>query len=377
MKLIRREEDCINHSKNFEKIFSINNFPIFMGTVRSPINKDLKANMEWGINKTTGMIQLLKLIPLDVLYKHSHTPGTVGNIWKRHHRAFGNFILSKNPKNIIEIGGSDASLANDILKKKKIKWTIIDPSAKNINKNNNIKIIKKFFDSNSKFSFKNCDIVHSHTFEHIYDPHEFMRLLSKKIHKGSKMFFSVPNIKEMLKRYYTNALNFEHTFYLNEKVINFFLMTYGFKINRKEYFMSDHSIFYETTKMNIINKVNFKNQYKENKLLFNKFINHYKKEIKKINSLMHKVNGPVYLFGAHIFSQFLLSFGLKQKSIKFILDNDKYKSNRRLYGTNLIVKSPQILKKQFKPTVILRAGVYNSEIKKDILNNINKDTNFI
>ena len=46
---------------------------------------------------------------------------------------------------------------------------------------------------------------------------------SKKIEKNRFMVFSVPNIKSMLKNKYTNALNFEHTFYLNEQVIEFFL----------------------------------------------------------------------------------------------------------------------------------------------------------
>ena len=53
-----------------------------------------------------------------------------------------------------------------------------------------------------------------------------------------------------------------------------------------------------------------------------------------------------------------------------ILDNDTSKQSKRLYGTRLFVKSPKILAKENNPTVILKAGVYNSEIRKDILNNI-------
>ena len=53
------------------------------------------------------------------------------------------------------------------------------------------------------------------------------------------------------------------------------------------------------------------------------------------------------------------------------------KINNYLYGTDLKVKSPKILKKYKFPTVILRAGPYNSEIKKNILKFINKKTTFI
>ena len=85
----------------------------------------------------------------------------------------------------------------------------------------------------------------------------------------------------------------------------------------------------------------------------------------------------VYLFGAHIFAQNLLSFGLNQSKIKFILDNDTDKHNKRLYGSNLFVKSRKILEDISNPVVILSAGVYNDEIKKDIIDNINSLTIFI
>ena len=48
-------------------------------------------------------------------------------------------------------------------------------------------------------------------------------------------------------------------------------------------------------------------------------------------------------FGAHIFSQYLIMLGLSTKNIKYILDNNKDKQNKRLYGTDLIVKSPKSL----------------------------------
>ena len=38
-----------------------------------------------------------------------------------------------------------------------------------------------------------------------------------------------------------------------------------------------------------------------------------------------------------------------------------------------MVESPKILKDDLNPLVILKAGVYNEEVKTDILNNINKN----
>ena len=98
--------------------------------------------------------------------------------------------------------------------------------------------------------------------------------------------------------------------------------------------------------------------------------------VKDINRKILNANSAVYLFGAHVFSQYLINFGLNTSNIKCILDNDTKKQNKRLYGTNLKVSSPKILKKIKQGIVILRSGVYNNEIKKDILENIHKNIIF-
>ncbi|EOI7656095.1 SAM-dependent methyltransferase, partial [Campylobacter jejuni] len=77
-------------------------------------------------------------------------------------------------------------------------------------------------------------------------------------------------------------------------------------------------------------------------------------------------------FGAHLFGQYLIFQGLNTEKIINILDNNLIKQEKRLYGTKFIVKSPKILKDQDNSLVILNAGVYNDEIEKDILENINQ-----
>ena len=84
----------------------------------------------------------------------------------------------------------------------------------------------------------------------------------------------------------------------------------------------------------------------------------------------------IYLFGAHVFAQYLIEFGLDTSRVIYLLDNDINKQGKRLYGTNMIVKSPKILKGVTKPLVILKAGIYDEEIKKDIVKNINSRTVF-
>ena len=79
----------------------------------------------------------------------------------------------------------------------------------------------------------------------------------------------------------------------------------------------------------------------------------------------------IFIFGAHIFSQMMIFNGLNKKNITGVLDNDKQKIDKFLYGTNLKINNPSILKKIVQPCVVLRAGSYNKEIKKQ-LSEINK-----
>ncbi|ECO1996221.1 SAM-dependent methyltransferase, partial [Campylobacter coli] len=89
--------------------------------------------------------------------------------------------------------------------------------------------------------------------------------------------------------------------------------------------------------------------------------------------ILENTTKKVYLFGAHLFGQYLIFQGLNTEKIINILDNNPSKQEKRLYGTKFIVKSPKILKDQNDSLVILNAGVYNDEIEKDILENINKN----
>jgi hypothetical protein len=83
------------------------------------------------------------------------------------------------------------------------------------------------------------------------------------------------------------------------------------------------------------------------------------------------------LFGAHVFAQYMLAFGLDGSRLAGILDNDPNKQGKRLCGTSLAVYSPSVLAGHARPIVILRAGVYNDEIRAGITTKANADTVFL
>ena len=47
------------------------------------------------------------------------------------------------------------------------------------------------------------------------------------------MIFSVPNMEEMVKRNYTNVMNFEHTYFLNNQFLKFLFEFNNLQILKK------------------------------------------------------------------------------------------------------------------------------------------------
>ena len=181
-------------------------------------------------------------------------------------------------------------------------------------------------------------------------------------------------VDKMLKHNFTNAMNFEHTYMLSEDMIQNIMSYSNLEIISIKPF-SEYINFYIVKKTN--NQYIIKHDYSGQANIINKFCYFYESEVERIKNQLDSIKENNFIFGAHIFTQYLLSFGLDQGMFKNVLDNDPNKQNNRLYGTSLLVNSPQILKDIKNPVVILKAAMYTEEIKNDIINNINPKTRFI
>jgi 2-polyprenyl-3-methyl-5-hydroxy-6-metoxy-1,4-benzoquinol methylase len=374
---VKREASCLTDSCHFEKVATVDDFPVFFGVTDSPQEEDLYAKMEWFIEKTTGLIQLNNLIPLEVLYQSQHAYG-FGETWENHYREFSKFMLKAKPKNVLEIGAGQGRIAQICTEDTLIsKWTIIEPNP-TFKETTKIKVIQGFFDENSNIDGEFDTYCFSHVLEHAYNPKEFLSAICKKMKFNDNLIFSYPNLKAWLSKKFTNSLNFEHTIFLTDNHLNTLLNNLGFEIIEKKNYL-EHSHFYHVKKYseNIAIKT-YENLTLENTTLLKDFIYYHINEVAILNDLIdNNKDGKYFLFGAHIFSQYLKVFGLKTEKIISIIDNSKEKMGKRLYGTSLFVSSPHILANYVKPIIILRAGPYNEEIKKQILNEINKDAIFI
>lgn len=376
MKLDPRTRGVLTGKENLEHLYTFKDFPVFFGTVDTPAADDLHADMEWGIDPETGVVQLTKLIPLDILYSEQHVDGC-GSTWKNYYNDLAEYIAAANTREVLEIGGGAGVLAEVALSKRPdLHWTIVEPNP-TIAPKGNISVIKGFFDK-SLIAGQNVDsVAFSQVMEHVYDPREFLSDIASFLKPGQKLIFAYPNLALWLDKKYTNALNFEHTMLLTDRHLDTMLPEHGFEITDKRAYL-EHSFFY--TAVRSAKKVSappMPNLYGEYKTLFNAFIRHHEKMIEDLNRQLRESTDEIYLFGAHIFSTFLFAFGLDKSRIRGILDNSPTKKGRRLYGTHYIVQNPSVLQGKSNATVILRAGHFNQEIKDGILTNVNPNVRFI
>ena len=101
---ILRNSSILKKKSKLEHLHTFNNCPASMACTIQDQNEDLVMDQIWDICQKTGLIQLRKIFPLEVVYQFSHNDG-IGKVWENHDIAFLKFILNfNNLDSIFEIG---------------------------------------------------------------------------------------------------------------------------------------------------------------------------------------------------------------------------------------------------------------------------------
>ena len=364
--MIVRKECCICKN-SLEDIFELKNYPLFFALTD---NTNFKYDtLVISKCKECFTLQFKNLLELDDIYVNPHNSNVVGNLWINHFIELSNFInLNKSGgKNILEIGSPTDKICKYI--KDYSKYYLLDPNAVNYD-NDKIINLNTFFKEDTKFDFSVDTIIHSHLFEHLYNPYEILLNMSNVLDDNGDMFISVPNMQfsAFTDNNLFSGMHFEHTYFLNDINILYLFSKCNLRLVGKKYY-NNHSIFYHLKKLRENQEFPL-NIVKEYNLAFEdllmKKIEDSKNLVKKINDfILDKKN--IYIFGCHSNNQALLYLGINTENIKNILDNDSSKHDKYYYGYPLIVKSPGIIKDIENPIVICHAGFYSEEIKKQLL----------
>lgn len=338
------------------------NFPVYMG-VTDKKERELAEDMEFCSCQKCGCVQLKKLIDPPVLYVRPHNPA-IGRTWETHNQHLSDYLISTGAKNILDVGGANMKLANLVCLSPSVEsYTVCDLSAGlyEAHKHNKVKIVQDYIE-NINTDEKYDAVVLSHTFEHFYNPVEVLKSIRNMIKHDGVVVISVPNIEEQLQDGFLNAMNFEHTYYINHEYMNLVAGVAGFAVTHRQDF-SRHNSFYTLSKAN--KTLMIPANVARARVIYENYIKTTLKDVAKIN---YAIQGKqVYCFGAHIFTQILIACGLNTDSIKGILDNDQNKIGHFLYGTNLKVHSPSVISNDDSPIVIVRVAQYRKEIVDSLM----------
>ena len=344
-------ESCAICNQELNHLYTLNKMPISLSCVELDAYK--YNTLSFSKCSSCNTIQLNNLIPLDELYKHSHNTISVGKTWNNYFNVFiekmQDIIIDKT---ILEIGCPSGKIARRCNNYN--KWYIVEPNKnKDILFDDKIIFIETFFDN--VVIEENVDlIVHSHLFEHIYLPNEFLKKCNELLKDDGEMIFGVPDMQYMVDKTLFLGVFFEHTIFLNKENITYLLNKNGFEIIEIIDF-ENHSTIYHTKKTKpLLNQI----KIQDYSGIFFGLMDEYKLFIETCNRTIQQ-NKEVYIFGASYNTQTLLFFGLNQK-IKGILDNCKEKWGKYFYGTSLKIFSPEVLNDD--SVVILKNGYYSNEI---------------
>jgi SAM-dependent methyltransferase len=318
-----------------ERIARVPAFPVFMACTERPRSEDPVAVMEWALCGRCGTVQLASLPPVECVYREEHNE-SVGPTWREHDRRLEALAREHGGPRAFALEGGAASH---------------DPTG-----------VAPAFEPDT--------IVHAHVMEHWREPRRALAWLARLLGVGGRMVFSIPDMDRMLERRVLGALHFEHTFFLSAEVAEYLLAEAGFAVLERRP-LPGHSLFYACEKRQAALPRRLPRDGERNRGLLLAALEEQRALSARIAGRVSGFGGPAFLFGAHVFAQYLLALGLDEELFEAVLDNGSRKQGRRLSGTELRVRSPETLRGRDRAIVALRAGVYDAEIRRDVRERIN------
>ncbi len=351
-------------------LLSFGKLPVFMGCVdlESAYNEDVFWEMKWGI-KDDSTFGVIDPPPAELIYLNQHNE-LVGPTWENHLSSFSKFVSKKVQGRVLEIGAGHCLLSErvDLLNPGLFeKWDILEPNPL-IQFNPRGELFREYFPSKTIMNNSYNAIVHSHVLEHVVSPIQFLFDCYKTLKTNGEIIMSVPNMKNMADNSDLNLLMFEHLTYLTFDEIRNIAEYTGFNVIDYQHF-DQHSIFFHLKK---IEKNNPDKTFEtvltsvEIDQLIANYSNEILNKVKEIKKFIDENDFKFYIFGAHIFTQYLVALGLDLGKIDALLDNSKFKQGKRLYGTDLKVLDPTEMLGKNNLGIILPMGNYETEVIKQL-----------
>ncbi|WP_445148546.1 class I SAM-dependent methyltransferase [Baekduia sp. Peel2402] len=362
--LIQRRACAACGASELSSLLAIDDVPVHMGVTAQAPSEDVVLPQLWVTCGRCGCVQLAALAPLELVYQSQHN-GAVGGVWARHHSALATFVARRAPHRVVEIGGGTGGLAKRYVEDHAVdRWTVIEPNPA-FEAVPPIVVVKAYVEDAGDVVADADAIVHGHVLEHIYEPRAFLATIRAQAPPGATMLVSVPHLAGLLAQSGSNALNFEHTYFFDRDLMVWMLEDAGFSIVAEAPF-EQHSLFFEARPDVAPGQAGAPPDARGGAQAFASFVDAARVDAARLTARASTFDGDVYLFGAHVFSQFLIGCGFPAQRARAVLDNDPNKQGQRLYGTPLTVAAPEAMAQRSRDgratAVIVRATHYSAEI---------------
>lgn len=325
-------------------------------------NTEKSLFMPYNILKCNSCLTFQTKYLGDVNVIYDYSAGAYGSIRGSMNDLFSDFILQNNDiKGVVEVGAGNGNLADIILNKNELSYSIIDPTYSGTI--NNRIIQREFIENIDEIKTEANTLVMSHVFEHFYNP----SLVLQKIEKCKNIeyiYLSFPDLEYCIKHDSYHVLNPEHIYYIENQFINAYFEKYGFK-SLRTYHHKNHSVFFEFKRNTSDASESIKLQNKSSLNDVTEFFNRVEMRISYIHNEIDKLPSrcKVYIWPCAMFTTFIFALGLNINRISGILDNSPLKIGKYLYGYNIkCISFDEILQKTEHCAIILNGGCYNQEI---------------
>ena len=355
-----RERCAVCGAGELQDRLVVERVPVYMGVTDGAPSEDAFADQRWAVCRTCGCVQLTELAPLELVYLAQHN-AAIGGVWGRHHRTLGAFVADRGPRAVVEVGGASGLIAQQYVDEHEIEsWTVVEPNP-TFTPSPPISVVQAYVEDVPDTVRGADTIVHSHLLEHLYHPRDLLATLRQETSEDAQMVFSVPDLDTLLAHSGANALNFEHTYYFGIPTLLWMLQDAGFELDELRRF-ERHSIMVAALARATAGEARRPPDASAGAEAFIAFVEGAKTDAQALAERAAAFDGDVFLFGGHVFSQFLIGCGFPQARATAIFDNDPAKQGRRLYGTDLTVRAPQEVVEFERAAVIVRAAHYTAEI---------------
>jgi len=350
--MIQRNQCVLCLSKKLKHFYSLNNFPLLSSSTNQDISNDIYTDLKFSICNDCKCVQLVTLIEPSILYSFDNK-STLSSLWQKHHVAFTIFIKNTiSLKSFCEVGGGSNPLF-PFFNLPNLEYSVLDLYKCPFKLES---IIYKIGNCENFTDYTEESIILSHTFEHLYYPHDFLKSVS--ISPVKNIFISVPYFNLWLKEKLTvNLLFNQHTFYFESAQIKNLFAKYGFICKNTQEF-TNHSLFFHFIKDNYI-PINIEPSNLEIDIY-----NHFNLKDRNIGSF--SLDKPFYIMPSFYIGQIIYYYLNNKKNVLGFIDNDINKCGKRLYGTPLLTYSPTILNENFADILLVNTPYFN-EMKEQLM----------